>query len=97
MYDGKASVFDALTVHLDEVETLAPGSTVLATNAQSAVQAVEIKRGELFPLGQYEKSVSPAGSLVRIGHKLGARVQHLSRSFRGRRIVGGNPATLLQE
>src|SRR5262249_27769482 len=34
MYAGKASIFDAVTVHLDEVETLAPGSTVLATNAQ---------------------------------------------------------------
>jgi GMP synthase (glutamine-hydrolysing) len=45
MYSGKAPVFDALTVHLDEVETLAPGSTVLATNAQSDVQAVEIKAG----------------------------------------------------
>jgi GMP synthase (glutamine-hydrolysing) len=43
MYAGKASVFDAVTVHLDEVETLAPGTTVLAANAQSAVQAAEIK------------------------------------------------------
>jgi len=43
MYAGKAGVFDAVTVHLDEVETLAPGTTVLATNAQSAVQAAEIR------------------------------------------------------
>jgi GMP synthase (glutamine-hydrolysing) len=43
MYAGKTSVFDAVTVHLDEVETLAPGTTVLASNAQSAVQAAEIK------------------------------------------------------
>ena len=43
MYAGKASVFDAVTVHLDEVETLAPGTTVLAANAQSSVQAAEIK------------------------------------------------------
>jgi GMP synthase (glutamine-hydrolysing) len=43
MYSGKASVFDAVTVHLDEVETLAPGTAVLASNAQSAVQAAEIK------------------------------------------------------
>ena len=43
MYDGKASVFDAVTVHLDEVETLASGTTVLATNAQSDVQAAEIR------------------------------------------------------
>jgi GMP synthase (glutamine-hydrolysing) len=43
MYAGKAGVFDAVTVHLDEVETLAPGTTVLAANAQSDVQAAEIK------------------------------------------------------
>lgn len=45
MYAGKASVFDAVTVHLDEVETMAPGTTVLAANAQSGVQAAEIKVG----------------------------------------------------
>jgi GMP synthase (glutamine-hydrolysing) len=44
MYAGKASVFDAVTVHLDEVETLAPGTTVLAANAQSGVQAAEIRQ-----------------------------------------------------
>src|ERR1700690_1877837 len=43
MYAGKLDVFNAPTVHLDEVETLAPGMTVLATNAVSAVQSAEIK------------------------------------------------------
>jgi GMP synthase (glutamine-hydrolysing) len=43
MYAGKAATFDAVTVHLDEVETLAPGMTVLATNAHSDVQAAEIR------------------------------------------------------
>lgn len=43
MYAGKAAVFDAVTVHLDEVETLAPGTTVLAANAQSEVQSAEIR------------------------------------------------------
>ena len=43
MYAGKATVFDAVTVHLDEVETLAPGTTVLAANALSDVQAAEIR------------------------------------------------------
>src|SRR5581483_6641141 len=43
MYVGKMDVFNAPTVHLDEVETLAPGSTVLSTNAMSDVQAVEVK------------------------------------------------------
>jgi GMP synthase (glutamine-hydrolysing) len=42
MYAGKPSVFDAITTHLDEVETLAPGTTVLASNAACDVQAVEI-------------------------------------------------------
>ena len=43
MYAGKASVFDAVTVHLDEVEIMAPGTTVLAANAHSDVQAAEIR------------------------------------------------------
>jgi GMP synthase (glutamine-hydrolysing) len=38
-------VFDAMTFHLDEVATTAPGTTVLASNATSAVQAVEIRNG----------------------------------------------------
>ena len=43
MYAGKVSVFDAVTVHLDEVETLPPGTTVLASNAASDVQAAEVR------------------------------------------------------
>jgi GMP synthase (glutamine-hydrolysing) len=46
MYAGKADVFDAMTFHLDEVGTLAPGTTVLASNATSAVQAAEIHIGQ---------------------------------------------------
>lgn len=42
LYLGKPRLFDAITVHLDQVETLAPGTTVLATNAWSEVQAAEI-------------------------------------------------------
>ena len=43
MYVGKLDVFNAPTVHLDEVEALPAGSTVLATNAVSDVQSVEIR------------------------------------------------------
>lgn len=43
MYAGKDEVFNAVTVHLDEVETLPPGMAVLAGNAMSEVQAAEIK------------------------------------------------------
>ena len=41
MYVGKLDVFNAPTVHLDEVDTVPPGTTVLATNAMSAVQAAK--------------------------------------------------------
>ena len=43
MYDRKGSTFDAITVHLDEVATLAPGTTVLASNSISGVQAAELR------------------------------------------------------
>jgi len=43
MFVGKLDVFNAPTVHLDEVDRLPPGTTVLASNAMSSVQAVEIR------------------------------------------------------
>ena len=43
MYVGKLDVFNAPTVHLDEVDAVPPGTTVLATNAMSSVQSVEIR------------------------------------------------------
>lgn len=43
VFAGKDEVFDAVTIHLDEVETLAPNQQVLAMNAVSGVQAAEVK------------------------------------------------------
>ena len=43
LYWDKGPVFDAITVHMDEVDETARGTTILATNAWSAVQAAEIK------------------------------------------------------
>src|SRR6185437_7919465 len=43
MYGDKPGVFEAVTVHLDEVETLAPDMEVLASNGMSQVQAAEIR------------------------------------------------------
>ncbi len=44
MYDGKASVFDALCVHRDEIGGLPnDGAIVLASNAISAVQALDLR------------------------------------------------------
>jgi GMP synthase (glutamine-hydrolysing) len=42
MYADKDEVFNSVTVHLDEVESVAPNTRVLASNAFSTVQAVEI-------------------------------------------------------
>jgi GMP synthase (glutamine-hydrolysing) len=42
LFAGKARAFDALCWHRDEVESLPQGATVLAANAVSEVQAVEI-------------------------------------------------------
>ncbi len=44
MLSGKADVFDAITVHLDEVCVVPEGGVVLAANEMSAVQALEIRR-----------------------------------------------------
>jgi GMP synthase (glutamine-hydrolysing) len=43
MYAGKGPAFDAVTVHLDEVAVQTPGTTVLAANTHSEVQAAELK------------------------------------------------------
>src|SRR6476620_2453758 len=42
---GKEQTFDALCTHEDEVATLPPGATVLASNEISAVQAATISDG----------------------------------------------------
>lgn len=44
MYDGKPAAFTAVTVHLDEVETLPAGASLLASNAFSHVQALDFGR-----------------------------------------------------
>lgn len=46
MFEGKPPVFEAMTVHLDEVETLPEGARVLASNDHSVVQAAEIPVGK---------------------------------------------------
>ena len=43
LFKSKPPVFEALTVHLDEVESLPLKGTVLAMNDHSGVQAAEIQ------------------------------------------------------
>jgi GMP synthase (glutamine-hydrolysing) len=74
MYRGKGSVFDAVTVHLDEVEILAPGTTVLAANAQSDVQAAEIVVDGAVAWGtQYHPEFS-LGDMAAIVRRYGSRL-----------------------
>jgi len=68
MFAGKDSVFDAVTVHLDEVEIPAAGTTVLAANAYSGVQAAEIRVDGAVAWGvQYhpEFSLADMAAIVR--------------------------------
>ncbi|MCC3862103.1 type 1 glutamine amidotransferase [Pseudemcibacter aquimaris] len=46
MFGGKRGIFDANAIHLDHVEKIPEGATVLAGNEMSEVQAIEIKRGD---------------------------------------------------
>jgi len=74
MYAGKLDVFNAPTVHLDEVETLPPGSTVLATNAVSDVQSVEIKSNGSVAWGVQYHPEYPLRELAAIVRRIGKRL-----------------------
>jgi GMP synthase (glutamine-hydrolysing) len=71
MYVGKIEVFNAPTVHLDEVDTVAPGTTVLASNAVSAVQSAEIRtNGSVAWAVQYHPEY-PLRELAAIVRRIG--------------------------
>jgi len=74
MYAGKLDVFNAPTVHLDEVESLAPGTTVLATNAVSDVQSAEIRtNGSVAWAVQYHPEY-PLREVAAIVRRIGTRL-----------------------
>jgi GMP synthase (glutamine-hydrolysing) len=74
MYAGKLDVFNAPTVHLDEVESLAPGTTVLATNAVSDVQSAEIRtNGSTAWAVQYHPEY-PLREVAAIVRRIGTRL-----------------------
>ncbi len=74
MYAGKLDVFNAPTVHLDEVEALAPGTTVLATNAVSDVQSAEIRtNGSIAWAVQYHPEY-PLREVAAIVRRIGTRL-----------------------
>jgi GMP synthase (glutamine-hydrolysing) len=74
MYVGKHEVFNAPTVHLDEVETVAPGTTVLATNQVSNVQSAEIKHNGAVAWGVQYHPEYPLREIATIVRRIGARL-----------------------
>jgi GMP synthase (glutamine-hydrolysing) len=74
MYVGKFDVFNAPTVHLDEVETLPPGATVLASNGVSTVQSIELRtNGSVAWAVQYHPEY-PLREIAAIVRRIGARL-----------------------
>jgi GMP synthase (glutamine-hydrolysing) len=74
MYAGKPDVFNAPTVHLDEVETLAPGMTVLATNMFSEVQSAEIVLNGATAWGVQYHPEYPLREIAAIVRRIGPRL-----------------------
>lgn len=74
MYADKPTVFNAPTVHLDEVETLAPGQTVLACNDVSDVQSAEIRINGATAWGVQYHPEYPLSELAVIVRRIGGRL-----------------------
>jgi GMP synthase (glutamine-hydrolysing) len=74
MYVGKPEVFNAPTVHLDEVETIAPGTTVLATNDVSDVQSAEIRCNGAVAWGVQYHPEYPLREIAAIVRRIGLRL-----------------------
>ena len=74
MYVGKPEVFNAPTVHLDEVETVAPGTTVLAANEVSDVQSAEIRVNGAVAWGVQYHPEYPLREIAAIVRRVGLRL-----------------------
>jgi GMP synthase (glutamine-hydrolysing) len=74
MYVGKPEVFNAPTVHLDEVETIAPGTTVLASNDVSDVQSAEIRCNGAVAWGVQYHPEYPLREIAAIVRRIGLRL-----------------------
>jgi GMP synthase (glutamine-hydrolysing) len=74
MYVGKPEVFNAPTVHLDEVDCLAPGTIVLATNQVSDVQSAEIRCNGAVAWGVQYHPEYPLREIATIVRRIGSRL-----------------------
>jgi GMP synthase (glutamine-hydrolysing) len=67
-------VFNAPTVHLDEVVTMAPESVLLSSNAVSQVQAIELKAGNSVAWGVQYHPEYPLSEVAAIVRRIGVRL-----------------------
>jgi GMP synthase (glutamine-hydrolysing) len=74
MYVGKPEVFNAPTVHLDEIATVAPGTTVLAANQVSDVQSAEIRCNGAVAWGVQYHPEYPLHEIATIVRRIGRRL-----------------------
>src|SRR5207253_10930531 len=74
MYAGKADIFEAVTIHLDEVDTLASSMTVLALNTMAGVQAAEFRHANTTAWGVQYHPEYPLRELAAIVRRSGIRL-----------------------
>ena len=76
LYEGKPEKFDAFIMHLDEVTRVPEGGTVLATNAHTPVQSLEVRHpaGGVFWATQYH----PEFTLDEMARLVAARKKYLT-------------------
>src|ERR1700733_7086516 len=65
--------------------------------AYHAAKALQIERGEFFPLGKDQDSVGAFGGLIRVGRELYGRRQDFLGALHGGGIVGANVAAFAQQ
>jgi GMP synthase (glutamine-hydrolysing) len=83
LFAGKATAFDALCSHEDEVNTLPDGARVLASNGVSEVQAMEVERGGSTFLGvQYH----PEHTFATTAAIIAVRIERLVEDGFGRSV-----------
>ena len=77
MLAGRPPAFDAPAIHTDEVETLPDGATLLASNAVTEVQAVEIRHGPgIFWGVQYHPEISLGEVAAALRRQAGDLTRH---------------------
>jgi GMP synthase (glutamine-hydrolysing) len=91
MLAGRPAAFDAPAIHTDEVDQLAPGGTLLASNEVTRVQAAEIRHeGGVFWGVQYHPEISLHEVAAALRRQASDLVEHeLARSEADVEMIAG--------